>query len=90
MSITAPADFEAALASKSSTIESMEIELSTLRAHLDRLVAGSSEKEQVTALEEKLARSEHSAATAQRELGDLKKNLERTTEKAVKEGSERI
>jgi hypothetical protein len=68
----------------------MEIELSTLRAHLDRLVAGSSEKEQVAALEEKLARSERSAATAQRELGDLKKNLERTTEKAVKEGSERI
>ena len=68
----------------------MEIELSTLRAHLDRLVAGSSEKEQVAALEEKLGRSERSAATAQRELGDLKRNLERTTEKAVKEGSERI
>jgi hypothetical protein len=90
MSTTAPTDYETALASKSSTIESMEIELSTLRAHLDRLVAGSSEKEQVVALEEKLARSERSAAIAQRELGDLKKNLERTTEKAVKEGSERI
>lgn len=37
-----------------------------------------------------MARSEKSAANAQRELGDLKKNLERTTEKAVKEGSERI
>lgn len=68
----------------------MEIEISTLRAHLDRVAAGSSEKEQVAALEEKLTRSERSAATAQRELGDLKKNLERTTEKAVKEGSERI
>ena len=68
----------------------MEIEISTLRAHLDRVASGSSDKEQVAALEEKLARSERSAATAQRELGDLKKNLDRTTEKAVKEGSERI
>lgn len=42
------------------------------------------------ALEEKLMRSERAAATAQRELGDLKRNLDRTTEKAVKEGSERI
>ncbi|KUJ18142.1 uncharacterized protein LY89DRAFT_39265 [Mollisia scopiformis] len=90
MSAGVPADYEAALASKSSTIESMEIEISTLRARLDQIAAGSSEKEQVIALEEKLNRSEKSAAIAQRELGDLKKNLERTTEKAVKEGSERI
>jgi hypothetical protein len=68
----------------------MEIEISTLRARLDQIAAGSSEKEQVIALEEKLNRSEKSAAIAQRELGDLKKNLDRTTEKAVKEGSERI
>ena len=68
----------------------MEIEISNLRAQLDRVASGSSvEKEQIAALEEKLARSEKSAATAQRELGDLKKNLDRTTEKAVKEGSER-
>lgn len=68
----------------------MEIEISTLRARLDQIAAGSSEKEQVIALEEKLNRSEKSAAIALRELGDLKKNLDRTTEKAVKEGSERI
>ena len=68
----------------------MEIEISNLRAQLDRVASGSSvEKEQIAALEDKLARTEKSAATAQRELGDLKKNLERTTEKAVKEGSER-
>jgi hypothetical protein len=68
----------------------MEIEISNLRAQLDRIASGSSvEKEQIAALEDKLARSERSAATAQRELGDLKKNLERTTEKAVKEGSQR-
>jgi hypothetical protein len=69
----------------------MEIEISNLRAQLERVASGSSvEKEQVAALEDKLARSERSAAIAQRELGDLKKNLDRTTEKAVKEGSERI
>ncbi|KAF8863673.1 hypothetical protein BDZ45DRAFT_644549 [Acephala macrosclerotiorum] len=90
MSASVPADYEAILASKSSTIESMEIEISTLRGRLDQIAAGSSEKEQVTALEEKLTRSEKAAAVAQRELGDLKKNLERTTQKAVKEGSDRI
>lgn len=90
MSLTVPPELEAALQSKNSTIESMEIEISNLRAQLDRVASGSSvEKEQIAALEEKLARSERSAATAQHELTDLKKNLERTTEKAVKEGSER-
>ncbi|KAL2073453.1 hypothetical protein VTL71DRAFT_10777 [Oculimacula yallundae] len=89
VSTTVPADYEAALQSKSSTIESMEIEISNLRAQVERLASGSSEKEQIAALEAKLLRSERSAETAQRELGDLKKNLERTTEKAVKEGSER-
>lgn len=68
----------------------MEIEISTLRARLDQIAAGSSEKEQITALEDKLTRSEKAGALAQRELGDLKKNLDRTTEKAVKESSERI
>lgn len=67
----------------------MEIEISNLRAQIERITSTSSEKEQVTALEANLLRSEKAAAIAQRELGDLKKNLERTTEKAVKEGSER-
>jgi len=83
-------DLEASLRAKNSTIESMEIEISNLRAQLDRVASGSTvEKEQIAALEDKLARSERSATTAQRELGDLKKNLEQTTQKAVKEGSER-
>lgn len=68
----------------------MEIEISNLRARLDASTSTSPEKEQITALEEKLLRSEKAAQKAERELGDLKKNLERTTEKAVKEGSERI
>jgi chromosome segregation ATPase len=68
----------------------MEIEISQLKARIERQESGSSsEKEQVTALEEKLARAESAAGKAQRELQDVKKNLERTTEKAVREGSER-
>ena len=68
----------------------MEIELSKLKARVERQESGaSSEKEQVTALEEKLARAEAAAGKAQRELQDLKRNLDRTTEKAVREGSER-
>lgn len=68
----------------------MEIELSNLRARVDRQESGvSSEKEQITALENKVARAESAAGQAQRELQDIKKNLEHTTEQAVREGSER-
>ncbi|KAK1991781.1 hypothetical protein LX36DRAFT_662989 [Colletotrichum falcatum] len=85
-----PAELEAQLASKTATIESMEIEISKLRAQVDRQASGtSSEREQIAALEEKLARSEKAAAKAQQELTDLRKNLDRTAEKAVREGSER-
>ena len=85
-----PADLQAELESKSSTIETMEIEISKLKARVERQESGAeTEKEQVTALEEKLARAEAAAGKAQRELQDLKRNLERTSEKAVKEGSER-
>lgn len=90
VSVPPPSNYEAELASKSANIESMEIEISNLRAQVERLSSGNSEKEQIMALEDKLARSERAAVTAQRELGDLKRNLDRTTEKAVKEGSERI
>ncbi|KAI0473226.1 hypothetical protein GGR56DRAFT_653737 [Xylariaceae sp. FL0804] len=85
-----PAELQAQLDSKSSTIETMELEISRLRAQAERQAsAGGTDREQIVALEEKLARSEQAAMKAQRELGDLKRNLERTTERAVKEGSER-
>ncbi|PFH60457.1 hypothetical protein XA68_10932 [Ophiocordyceps unilateralis] len=81
---------QAELDSKTATIESMEIEISRLKARVQRQETGvSSEKEQVTALEEKLARAEAAAGKAQRELLDAKRNLERATEKAVREGGER-
>lgn len=68
----------------------MEIEISKLTARVERQASGSSsEKEQITALEDKVARAEAAAGKAQRELQDLKRNLDRTAEKAVREGSER-
>ncbi|CAI4215359.1 unnamed protein product [Parascedosporium putredinis] len=83
-------DLAEQLASKSATIESMELELSKLRAALDRHSSGmSSEKEQIGALEGKLARAERAAASAQQELGDLRRNLDRTAEKAVRDSSEK-
>src|SRR5271165_7022509 len=62
-------DLSALLASKSSTIESMEIEISNLRAQLARTASGSTaEKEQIAALEDKLSRIQRSFDTSQREL----------------------
>ncbi|KAI1118590.1 hypothetical protein F5Y14DRAFT_398985 [Nemania sp. NC0429] len=91
LSIAAPAgELQEQLASKSSTIETMELEISRLRAQAERqATAGGTDREQIVALEEKLARSEQAAMKAQRELADLKRNLERTTERLVKEGSAR-
>ncbi|KFG81409.1 M protein repeat protein [Metarhizium anisopliae] len=87
---TPPSELQAELDAKKSTIESMEIEISTLKARVQRQETGAeTEKEQVNALEDKLARAEAAAGKAQRELQDVKRNLERTTDKAVREGSER-
>ena len=83
-------NLEEALLSKSSTIESMEMEISNLRAQLDRETSSSAtHHDQVSALEDKLEKWSKAAESAQRELTDLKKNLERTSERAVKEGSQR-
>ncbi|KAH6655649.1 hypothetical protein BKA67DRAFT_561360 [Truncatella angustata] len=84
------AELQAQLASKSATIETMELELSRLRAQAERRASeGGTDKEQIAALEEKLARAEEAASKASRELQDLKRNLERTSEKAIKESSSR-
>lgn len=83
-------EIQAQLDSKSSTVESMEIEISNLRLELEKsTLSTTSHSDQVSALEEKLDRAERTAGAAQRELIDVKKNLERASERAVKEGSER-
>ncbi|PHH54487.1 hypothetical protein CFIMG_003025RA [Ceratocystis fimbriata CBS 114723] len=85
-----PTALQEQIDSKTTIIESMEAELSTLRGKLERTESGSSsEKEQITALEEKLLSAEKKAEEAQNELVELKKNIDRTAEKAVREGSER-
>ncbi|KAK4113832.1 hypothetical protein N656DRAFT_828299 [Canariomyces notabilis] len=83
-------ELEAQLRSKAATIETMELEMSRLRAQVERLsVSASTPSEQIAALEEKLARADKAAGLAQRELHDLKIELEGVSKKAVKEGSER-
>lgn len=86
----APGDMQAELDSKSTAIESMEMEISNLRSSLDKHTSlATAHGEQIVALEEKLGRAERAAGAAQRELLDVRRNLERASEKAVKEGSER-
>ena len=83
-------DLEETLRSKSATIESMEVDISNLRAELKKQSTSfAARDEQISALEEKLEKSERTAELSRRELTDLKKNLERTSERAVKEGSQR-
>ncbi|KAI1178540.1 hypothetical protein F4777DRAFT_586543 [Nemania sp. FL0916] len=91
LSVAAPAnELQEQLASKSAAIEAMELEISRLRAQAERqATAGGTDREQIVALEEKLARSEQAAMKAERQLADLKQNHERTTERIVKEGSAR-
>ncbi|KAK4104034.1 hypothetical protein N658DRAFT_419618 [Parathielavia hyrcaniae] len=86
----ATAELEAQLRSKSATIETMELEMSRLRAQVERLsVSASTPSEQIAALEEKLARAEQAAGLAQRELHDVKVELEQAAKRAVVEGSGR-
>lgn len=81
---------QAQLDSKTTTIDSMEMEISTLRSQLSSTSSTTtSHREQVAALEEKLDRAERAAGSAQRELLDMRKNLDRASEKAVRDGSER-
>ena len=68
----------------------MELEISNLRAALSKTSASSSSHtEQVDALQAKLARAETAAGAAQRELLEARRGLERSSEKAVAEGTAR-
>jgi len=85
-----PSSLQAQLDSKTTTIDSMEMEISTLRSQLSTATTTSTaQREQIAALEEKLARAERAAGSAQRELLDVRRNLDRASEKAVRDGSER-
>jgi len=86
----ANADLEAQLASKSNTIESLELELSKLHNQLTTAQsANNSHVSRIAALETQVEKANHNAESTARELADLKKNLERASERAVAEGSSR-
>lgn len=65
----------------------MELEISNLRAELAKASTGHTE--QIQALEDKASRAERAAGSAQRELLDARKSLERASEKAVRDGTQR-
>ncbi|ORY13148.1 M protein repeat protein-like protein [Clohesyomyces aquaticus] len=83
-------DLNAQVASKSSTIESLELEISNLHKQLTENTRKTSALQtQISTLESSLQKAEHEASSTKTELSDLKANLERASERAVKEGSSR-
>ncbi|KAF2470156.1 uncharacterized protein BDR25DRAFT_334636 [Lindgomyces ingoldianus] len=83
-------DLNAQVASKSTTIESLELEISNLHKQVtDQTNKTSTLQTQVSTLESSLQKAEQEASSTKTELSELKANLERASERAVKEGSSR-
>lgn len=81
-----PADLVRQLESKSATIESMELEISNLRAQVTSQTSSNDAHEsQVAALEEKASKSQAEFESSQRELAETKAALTSASEKAAKE-----
>lgn len=78
------------LESKEATVSDMQLEISRLRSQVSALTtSGKDENEQISALQESLQRSEALTAKLQTELADVKKALNRASEKAVVDSTER-
>ncbi|KAK5958162.1 hypothetical protein OHC33_000003 [Knufia fluminis] len=78
------------LEGKESTISDMQLEISRLRSQVTSLTtSGKDENEQIAALQESLQRAELSNTKLQTELSDVKKALNRVSEKAVLDDTER-
>jgi len=83
-------DLHAQLASKSSTIESLELSLSNLQADLSSAqTTSNTQAVQIETLQSSLLKAESDAKSAAQELADLKSNLAAASEAAKKEGSGR-
>ncbi|KAF2659811.1 hypothetical protein K491DRAFT_688914 [Lophiostoma macrostomum CBS 122681] len=83
-------DLTAQVASKSATIESLELEISNVNKQLtDATTKTNTLQTQITSLETSLQKAEQDASTTRTELSDLKANLEKAAEAAQKEGSDR-
>lgn len=82
-------DLSSQLESKQSTIESLELELSSLHSQLTSSKSqADSHTSRISALEEDLAKAQAAAESAQAELQDLKSNLDKASEGAKKDGTD--
>lgn len=79
------------LESKDSTIADMELEISRLRGQLSSQTAGcETHGEQIEALKASLASVQGQLVGKEAELGDLRKAMQRASEKSVLDGTERM
>jgi hypothetical protein len=83
-------DLNAQIASKSATIESLELEISKVNTQLTEQTNKNNELQtKISSLESALQKAEQEASSTKTELSDLKANLDKASEQAAKEGSDR-
>ncbi|KAF2851619.1 M protein repeat protein-like protein [Plenodomus tracheiphilus IPT5] len=83
-------DLNAQVASKSATIESLELDISNVNRQLSEQTKQNNELQtKVSNLESALQKAEQEASSTRTELTDLKANLDKAGEQAEKEGSDR-
>jgi chromosome segregation ATPase len=83
-------DLNAQVASKSATIESLELEISNLNKQASEQTNKDNElQSRISNLESSLQKAEQDARSTRTELSDLKANLEKTSEQVDKDDSDR-
>ncbi|PVI05229.1 hypothetical protein DM02DRAFT_610828 [Periconia macrospinosa] len=83
-------DLNAQVASKSATIESLELEISNLnKQFVDQTSKNNELQGKLSALETSLQKAEQEASSTKTELSDLKANLDKASDQAAKDGSDR-
>ncbi|CAI6332317.1 unnamed protein product [Periconia digitata] len=83
-------DLNAQVASKSATIESLELEMSNLnKQFVDQTGKNNELQGKISALETSLQKAEQEASSTKTELSDLKTNLDKASDQAAKDGSDR-
>ncbi|KAF2643743.1 hypothetical protein P280DRAFT_466482 [Massarina eburnea CBS 473.64] len=83
-------DLTAQVASKSSTIESLELEISNLNKQFADQTSKNNELQgRISTLESSLQKAEQEGSSVKTELSDLKANLEKASDQAAKDGSDR-
>jgi chromosome segregation ATPase len=86
-----PDSWRKELENKDSTIADMELEISRLRGQLSSQTAGcETHGEQIEALKGSLSSVQGQLGSKEAELGDLKKAMQRASEKSVLDGTERM